>query len=109
MTDNVEPGAIDGAPLSPTSPPAPTGKDPFSDPDLPVKMGVIGGLIGHGEEKKGNIAFVALILAFLLLVACIVGILCIEDEGDSEFLTILITPIFGVVTGIIGYITGNRD
>ncbi|QBR37612.1 hypothetical protein ETW23_17290 [Leisingera sp. NJS201] len=72
-------------------------------------MGLIGRVIGHGEEKKGNIAFIALILAVLLLLGCIGALLNVDDKSDTQVLTGMITPVFGIITGVIGFITGTKN
>ncbi|MEM7547692.1 MAG: hypothetical protein AAF367_19370 [Pseudomonadota bacterium] len=108
--ENVAPEAIDGAKLETGAPPGPVGNDPLTkDPILDQKMGVVGKAIGHGEEKKGNIAAIVIFLFSIILVGVIIAYLYTGNGENKSFLENLITPLFGIFTGAIGYITGRKD
>lgn len=108
--DNVSVDAI-GASAPEKPPPAgPIGSDPLTrDPILDQRMGAVGKCLGYGDEKKGNIAGGAIIFFGMVLIVCILGHIFSEDVDNRTFLSGLITPVFGVITGAIGYITGRKD
>jgi hypothetical protein len=107
---NVSVDAIGSTPPEIAGPSGPVGSDPLTrDPILDQKMGAVGKCLGYGEEKKGNIAGVALAFFAVVLCICIVAYVWSDNAENRDFLNGLITPVFGVITGAIGYITGRKE
>ena len=110
MSDpNVSPDAIGAAPPEALGAPAgPVGPDPLTrDPRLAQKMGWVGQCFGHGDEKKGNLVGLSLGFAALLIIALLVAFLMMTDPDKRSFVQGLFTPVFGIFTGLIGYLIGT--
>lgn len=71
-------------------------------------MGWLGKLFGYGEEKKGNLAVLAFLISSLLMTVCLGTQIWASSENALQVTSGMITPLFGVMTGIIGYITGQK-
>jgi hypothetical protein len=108
---NVPATRIDEAPLEAAiGSTIPVGKDPLTrDPIIDQKLGWVGKFFGYGDEKKGNIAGLVLIFSVLSLIICFCGQLMTSDENTRSTLSGAITPLFGLLTGLIGYVTGRKD
>lgn len=110
MNDNVPAELIKTSRLEKPGEPGPVGPDPMvRDPILDQQMGTIGRHFGYGDEKKANIVGMAFILFALLLVLIILVYIFSEDPENKRFLQGLMTPVFGVITGAIGYFTGRKE
>lgn len=107
--ENASVGSITSSQPEKPGMPGPVGPDPLTrDAVLDQKMGAVGRKIGYGDEKKGNIAACVILFFFLLLIFCVIAHLASHSEENRAFLGNLITPLFGVITGAIGYITGRH-
>ena len=84
--------------------------DPLTrDPIIDQKMGFLGRCFGYGDEKKGNLATLAFILASVLLTICMVAPMVSADPEVLDVTRGMVTPLFGILTGIIGYVTGHKS
>ena len=111
MTDkpNVSADAIGSSKPEKAGPSGPVGNDPLNrDPVIDQKMGAVGKVLGYGDEKKANIAALSGGAFFVLLVCCIFTYIWSSDAENRTLVAGLITPIFGAITGAIGYITGRK-
>ncbi|NDV02502.1 hypothetical protein [Pseudoroseicyclus tamaricis] len=107
---NVSADAIGSSALEQPGPSGPVGPDPMTrDPVLDQKMGAVGRCLGYGDEKKANIAGLAVAVFTIVLIAVVCVYLLSESDENRSLLGSLITPVFGVITGSIGYITGRKD
>lgn len=108
---SVEPGRINSAPIEQGGHATiPVGVDPLvRDPIIDQKLGWVGKVFGYGDEKKGNIAALACVFGASILTICLIAMLAVHDTDTRSFLSSLITPVFGLMTGAIGYITGKKD
>lgn len=107
MTDNVDPEAIDKAPISPTAPSGPTGRDPFSDPDLPSKRGLLGCVFGYGAQAKTMIVAICLLLCFAMIAWLVKLGTEVTEDGARAFVSQVFTAMIGITGGLIGYLTGK--
>lgn len=109
--ERIDPEVIGRSTLpSDTKPSGPIGTDPYlTDPDLDKKRGLLGRLFGYGSEKKGNIAGLAVIVGFAILALVILGVVFVENEEARSFLQTLVTPVVGIISGALGYVTGSRS
>jgi hypothetical protein len=108
---NIDPERITSAPIETgNSPTVPVGNDPFTrDPILDQKMGLVGKIFGYGESAHVNIAGITLVVFILLLFGSVTGVVFAGDAEVRKFLSSMITPIFGVITGLIGFVIGKKD
>lgn len=107
----IPPSKIDSAPIETGGQSTvPVGRDPFTrDPIIDQKLGYVGRFFGYGEEKKGNIAGIGFVFSSTMLVVCFAGQFLAETEQVRASMASFVTPIFGLLTGLIGYITGRKD
>jgi hypothetical protein len=106
---NVPADAIDKSKPETAGPAGPVGNDPLNrDPIIDQKMGAVGKVLGFGDEKKANIAALSGGAFFILLVFCIITYIWSSNDENRTLVSGLLTPIFGVITGAIGYITGRK-
>ncbi|WP_394689074.1 hypothetical protein [Hoeflea sp.] len=90
-------------------PTVPVNSDPLTrDPIIDQKLGWVGKFFGYGDEKKGNIAGLAFVFSSLMLAFCVIGQFFIEEESARGTISGLITPLFGLITGLLGYATGQK-
>lgn len=97
-----------GAPKE--SPPMPSNVDPLTgqrDGRLDQHLGRVGLHIGGGPEKAGNIAYIVIIAALVLLV---VGA-CVSAYAGTEKLAAVydrvVTGAFSLITGALGFLFGK--
>ncbi len=111
MTGTVDPSKIDSTPLeSSKGSTLPVGNDPLRpDPIIAQKMGWVGKCFGYGEEKKGNIAGIAFVASLVLLIFVVLGTVFATTPETKQVLGNLITPLFGVMTGSLGYLTAKKS
>ncbi|MER8993536.1 hypothetical protein [Mesorhizobium sp. M0678] len=86
------------------------GIDPLTgsrDGKLDQHLGRIGGFIGGGPEKAGNIAYVVIIASIIMIVlAGCAGIYVANDKIAIVF-DRLLTGAFALITGALGYLFGS--
>ena len=108
--EKVSIDAISSAPKEPTKPETPEpGKDPLTGKDqkLDQHLGRVGQYIGGGPEKAGNIAYIVILAAFILLV---VGG-CFAAYAQSEKIAEVFRQIVGgsltLISGALGFLFGK--
>jgi hypothetical protein len=86
-------------------------EDPFTGLDrrFDQELGRVGRFIGGGKEKAGNIAYitVASAIVILLLSAIVAGL--IEKPASVETLNKVVTGCITLITGALGYIFGSSS
>lgn len=104
--DRIDNAAIEqGTPRS-TQPPS----DPLTrDPIIDQKMGLLGKAFGYGDEKKGNLAVLGFIFSAAALGYCMILPAFSESEKALELTSNMVTPLVGLLSGIIGYVTGHKS
>jgi hypothetical protein len=109
--DTIDASRIDATPMETGGgTTTPVSSDPLRpDPIISQKMGWLGRCFGYGEEKKGNIAGVAFVASLLLLVCVVLGTIWASTPETRQILGNLITPLFGVMTGSLGYLTAKKS
>lgn len=92
------------------SSPLPANVDPLTgqrDGRLDQHLGRVGRHIGGGPEKAGNIAYIVIIAALVLL---IVGA-CVSAYASTDKLTAVydrvVTGAFSLITGALGFLFGK--
>jgi hypothetical protein len=101
-------GAIGTAPVElPVAEPKPVG-DPLTgiDPRLNQHLGKIGAFVGGGPEKAGNIAFIVIVAAVIVLIISAIGSAIITIPAFAPVLDKLITGCITLITGALGYLFG---
>ncbi len=115
MTDETEGGtglipigAIGAAPVEQPVTEPKSLADPLTgiDPRLNQHLGKIGTFVGGGPEKAGNIAFIVIIVAALVLVISAIGSALIRVPAFAPVLDKLITGSITLITGALGYLFG---
>jgi hypothetical protein len=108
---NIDSSKIESSPLEKGSQATVTvGGDPLlPDPRLAQELGWLGRCFGHGDTARTNIAGAILAVFTLLLIFSIGASIFHGSEDVRKAMGGLITPIFGVITGSIGYITGKKS
>lgn len=108
---DVPPSKIDTTPIETGGQSTvPVGNDPFTrDPIIDQKLGLVGKFFGYGEEKKGNIAGIVLLFAVIMLTVCFSGQFFASTEEARAALSSFVTPLFGLLTGLVGYVTGKKS
>ncbi len=87
----------------------PVGPDPLQpDPIYAQRLGLIGGLVGGGSEKPGNIAVLAVIVGAVFICIGAFGIFFIKETGGIDGMRFLIGGGFSLVTGALGFVFGNH-
>lgn len=83
-SDLVDANRIDTAPIERSaSGVSQSAKDPLMrDPIIDQKMGYLGKFFGYGDEKKGNLASLSLVIASLLLFICL-GVAMISNSDQA--------------------------
>lgn len=111
MSGNIDPEKITTSPIEVgKSPTVPIGSDPFKrDPIIDQKIGIVGRFFGYGESAYVNIVGLTLVVFMILLVGDTMGIVFSSDPDTKKFLIGAITPIFGVITGAIGFVIGKKE
>ena len=87
-------------------------ENPFTGKDgkLDQHLGRVGGFIGGGPEKAGNIACIVIVGAFLLLVGSLIGSYWADATKLAPVLDKLVTGCVSLITGAMGYLFGaSRD
>jgi hypothetical protein len=111
-SETVSLDSITNAPVAPPSngEPLPKNIDPFTgmrDERLDQHLGRVGKYIGGGPEKAGNIAYVVIIVALVLL---IIGA-CVSAYAETEKLSAVydrvVTGAFSLITGALGFLFGK--
>jgi hypothetical protein len=84
-------------------------RDPLTrDPLIDQKIGIIGNVFGYGEDARLNIVGLIIFIFIILLIGCVIGSVWVTDLESRKFLWNLVTPIFGIITGAIGYVIGKN-
>ena len=105
---NIDPDAIGSAPAEQPSGGSPQGTDPFTDPDLAAKRGLLGCIFGYGAHAKTMIVAFCLVLCFALIFWLIgLGANAETDEGRA-FVSQAFTAVIGITGGFIGFLTGRN-
>lgn len=66
------------------------------------EMGVIGGFIGGGAEKPGNVAYFAIVYSFTVIL-----VICFLPDSPSLPKRELFTLFGGIVTSALGFLFGR--
>ena len=101
-------GAIGDAPVEqPVVEAKPVG-DPLTglDPRLNQHLGVIGAFVGGGPEKAGNIAFIVIAAALIVMVTASVASANITTAEFAPVMDKLISGCIALITGALGYVFG---
>lgn len=116
MTDTGKPSGVSLSEIASAKlekPPleaAQTTQDPLTGRDfkLDQHLGRVGGFIGGGPEKAGNIAFFVVCASIVILVGLIIA-LCFVPKGDAETaLDRLASGFLALITGSLGYLFGSK-
>lgn len=87
----------------------PANVDPLTglDGKLNQHLGKVGLFIGGGPEKAGNIAYIVIIAAFVILLMSVVAAYLAEGDKLAPVLDKITAGCFSIITGAIGYIFGS--
>ncbi len=110
--DNVPFEAIKNAPMDNPPPEKPSsGQDPLTGRDsrLDQHLGRVGGYIGGGPEKAGNIAYIVIIAAILILGLSLIGDALLQNEKIAAVFDKSVTGSFSLITGALGYLFGSSE
>lgn len=105
----VSVGEIAAAPIEQPVVEAPrTGENPLTgrDEKLGQHLGKIGEFVGGGPEKAGNIAFIVIAAAVVVLVIAAIASANVADPAFAPLLDKLITGCITLITGALGYLFG---
>lgn len=109
-----EPGvsvdAIGRAPIEhPVPEKIPANVDPLTGQDkkLNQHLGRVGQFIGGGPEKAGNIAYIVIVAAFIVLILSIIAAYVANGDKLAPILDKIATGSFSIITGAVGYIFGS--
>ena len=69
-----------------------------------LDLGWIGRIFGGKEEKAGNIAVAAIVMAFLMVVAMLV--IDARTESDIPYSQVVVTGGISIITAALGYVCG---
>lgn len=110
--DNLPVDAIGKAPTeTPIVETVDKSRDPLTgqpDAKLAQHLGRIGGFIGGGPEKAGNIAYLVIAASFLILVASMAGMAFAERENLVTSYSNLSTLMISLISGALGYLFGSN-
>jgi hypothetical protein len=70
-----------------------------------LERGIAGWFIGHGSEKLGNIAFLVIIICFML----IFGLAWFPKSDDAPFREKTTYTLFSIITLALGYLFGKSS
>ncbi len=105
---NVSADAIGSSKHETAGPSGPIGPDPMTrDPILDQHLGKVGVFIGGGPEKAGNIAYVVVIAAIVILLIAAFDAAYVNDEALSSVFGNLVTGCLSLITGALGFIFGK--
>lgn len=109
-----EPGvSIEAIGRAPVEQPAlenlPANVDPLTGQDrkLTQHLGRVGQFIGGGPEKAGNIAYIVIVAAFIVLILAVAASYAADSEKLAPILDKIATGSFSIITGAVGYIFGS--
>ena len=82
--------------------------DPLTgiDPKLGQHLGKIGAFVGGGPEKAGNIAFIVIVAAVLVLIIASVAAAITTVPAFAPVLDKLTAGCITLITGALGYLFG---
>jgi hypothetical protein len=106
---NIDVGAIARAPVEmPPVEAVPRNVDPLTGQDgkLNQHLGKVGQFIGGGPEKAGNIAYIVIVAAFLVLVLATAATYGADGTKLAPILDKLVTGCISLITGAMGYLFG---
>lgn len=111
-TNTVSLDSITNAPVAPSSNGGvlPRDIDPFTgmrDERLDQHLGRIGKHIGGGPEKAGNIAFVVIIIALVLLIIGAGVSAYAQSDKIAAVYDRVLTGAFSIITGALGFLFGQ--
>ena len=92
------------------SSPMPSNVDPFTgqrDGKLDQHLGRVGQYIGGGPEKAGNIAYIVIIAALVLLVVGAGVSAYVTTEKLVAVYDRVVTGAFSLITGALGFLFGK--
>lgn len=71
------------------------------------ELGWVGGVLGGRREKSGNVAFIAIALSFIVVIA----IVLIAAAGSLEWSMVgeLVAAPVSIITMALGYLFGTND
>lgn len=106
--DLIPIGAIGTAPVEHPATEPRSLADPLTgvDPRLNQHLGKIGAFVGGGPEKAGNIAFIVIAVAALVLIISAVGSAMTTVAAFAPVLDKLISGCITLITGALGYLFG---
>jgi hypothetical protein len=86
-----------------------SGVDPLTgsrDGKLDQHLGRIGGFVGGGPEKAGNIAYVVIVASILMVImgGCLAAY--VANDKIAIVFDRLLTGAFALITGALGYLFG---
>jgi len=88
--------------------PGPIGPDPLTrDPVLDQHLGKVGQFIGGGPEKAGNIAYVVVFSAIVILIVSSGAVAYVQSEKLASVFSNLVTGCLSLITGALGFIFGK--
>lgn len=107
--EKISVGDIERAPAEqpPAEPPHPS-ENPLTgrDEKLDQHLGRIGGFVGGGPEKAGNIAYIVIVAAFVVLVLALIASFMVEGAKLAPVLDKVATGAFSLIIGAMGYLFG---
>lgn len=111
-TETVPLDSITNAPVTAPaeSPPIPRNVDPMTgqrDGRLDQHLGRVGQYIGGGPEKAGNVAYIVIIAALLLLIVGASVSAYAATEKLSAVYDRVVTGAFSLITGALGFLFGK--
>ncbi|MCR6670338.1 hypothetical protein [Devosia ginsengisoli] len=88
--------------------PAPKGVDPLTGRQtFRDELGWVGKFIGGRTEKAGNIAFMVVFVAAILLLVVMVGWITYDPARGEYPLSGMVTPLIGLLGTAMGYMFGK--
>lgn len=106
--ENVPADAIGKSAPEQSGPAGPIGPDPLTrDPVLDQHLGKVGQFIGGGPEKAGNIAYVVVLAALLMLIISACAVAYVDTKELESVFSALITGCLSLITGALGFIFGK--
>jgi hypothetical protein len=107
--EKISVGDIERAPIEqPPAEPAHPSENPLTGKDekLGQHLGRIGAFVGGGPEKAGNIAYIVIVAAFVVLVLSVAAMFLVESEKLAGVLDKMVTGSLSLISAALGYLFG---